>query len=76
MTTYQTELVVNPRFDQDAVYGPAQQTLLNREAFADVKIEVTAWPEYEPTPLIPLTGLAETSGIAALWASTRARASS
>lgn len=67
MTTYQTELVVNPRFNQDAVYGPAQQTLLNREAFADVKTEVTAWPEYEPTPLIPLTGLAETSGIAALW---------
>ena len=33
MTTYQTELVVNPRFNQDAVYGPAQQTLLNREAF-------------------------------------------
>ena len=67
MNTYETNLFINPEAHPPPEYGPAQQVLLNREAFADVEAEVTNLPGYQPTPLITLNGLAMASGVRALW---------
>ena len=67
MTTYNTQLFLNPRAQAFKEYGPAQQALLNQEAFADVRAEVTSWPGYAPTPLMALDSLAAASGVGALW---------
>ena len=64
---YRTDLVLNPNHEPGAAYGSAQRALLNSESIADVKAEVTAWPGYEPTPLVPLDGRAKAAGIARLW---------
>ncbi len=67
MSTYQTNLFINPEAHPPPDYGPAQKALLNQDAFADVKTEVTNLPGYQPTPLIVLDGLALASGVSALW---------
>ena len=67
MNTYETNLFINPEAPPPPEYGPAQKALLNQEAFADVKAEVTKLPGYEPTPLIALNGLASASDVDALW---------
>ena len=67
MNPYETNLFINPEAHPPPEYGPAQQALLNQEAFADVEAEVTKLPGYQPTPLIALNGLAMASGVRALW---------
>ena len=67
MESYPTHLFINTRAHPPPEYGPAQQALLNRDAFADVEAEVTRFPGYEPTPLIALDGLAAGSGVEGLW---------
>ena len=67
MESYPTHLFVNPRAHPPPEYGPEQQALLNRDAFADVEAEVTRFPGYQPTPLIALDGLAAGSGVEGLW---------
>jgi diaminopropionate ammonia-lyase len=56
----------NPKARADAAYGPRQQAVLNRAAFAQSKREIASWPGYAPTPLVNLPGLARRAGIAAL----------
>ena len=67
MNPYQTNLFINPEAHPPPDYGAAQKALLNQEFFADVEAEVPKLPGYQPTPLIPLNGLASASGIDALW---------
>jgi diaminopropionate ammonia-lyase len=67
MNDYQTNLFINPQGHPPPDYGPAQQALLNQNAFADVEAEVTNLPGYQPTPLIALNGLASANGVNALW---------
>ena len=67
MAPYPTHLAINALAHPPPEYGPAQEALLNREAFADVVAEVTHFPGYGPTPLIALDGLASASGVEGLW---------
>lgn len=67
MTTYDTQLFLNPQAQQLREYGPPQQSLLNQRAFADVKAEITGWPGYAPTPLIGHKGLAADAGVDSVW---------
>ena len=67
MTTYDTQLSVNPQALEPKTYGPRQQAYLNQSAFAQAKAEITSWPGYAQTPLIALDGLANTANIAKLW---------
>ena len=67
MNPYQTNVFINAQAHPPPDYGPTQQALLNRDAFADVKVEVTRLPGYQPTPLIALNGLAAASGVEGLW---------
>ena len=67
MGQYETQLFLNPRAQEFAEYGSEQREIINQEAFAAAKAEITSWPGYEPTPLIALDGLAAANGIGALW---------
>ena len=48
----------NDRLERDAAYGPQERAILNHDAFLAAKGEITGWPGYAPTPLVPLPGLA------------------
>lgn len=50
----------------ERAYGREQQQALSRTAFAAAKAEITSWPGYKPTPLVPLPGLARRLGIGGL----------
>ena len=64
MGQYDTQLFINPRARKFAEYGPEQREIINQEAFAVAKVEITNWPGYErsqendfrvlPRPVHPL----------------------
>ncbi len=48
-------------------YGAARAKTLSEAGFAAALAEISSWPGYEPTPLLPLGALAQRLGLAALW---------
>jgi diaminopropionate ammonia-lyase len=58
---------VNPRADRAAPYGAELQAILSLEAGQAARAEIGSWPDYAPTPLRRLDGLARAAGIGALW---------
>ena len=50
-----------------APFDGRAEEILGAAAFADAMREITAWPDYAPTPLIPLAGLAEALGLGAVY---------
>lgn len=56
--------VNNPAVQPDADYGAARRAILGGAAFATAASEITRWPGYAPTPLVPLAGLARAAGVA------------
>jgi diaminopropionate ammonia-lyase len=64
---YDTQLHVNSRASTSLPYGASQREILNRAAFVAAQSEITSWPGYAPTPLIPLPGLAGEAGVADVW---------
>jgi diaminopropionate ammonia-lyase len=67
MASHDTQLYINPQARASVEYGQAQREILNQEAFAVAKAEITSWPGYAQTPLIGLDGLAQAKGVGALW---------
>jgi len=61
-----TRLFLNPQAQTFTDYGPDQQAVLNQQAFAVAKAEISSWPGYAPTPLIALSGLAADRDVAAV----------
>jgi len=65
--SYDTQLHINSRASTSQPYGTSQRAILNRVAFATAQGEITSWPGYAPTPLIPLPGLAGEAVVADVW---------
>ncbi|MHA1190533.1 MAG: diaminopropionate ammonia-lyase [Alphaproteobacteria bacterium] len=59
-------LVINTGATPEAEYGARQAAILDAAGFARAQECVSAWPEYAPTPLVDLPGLAGQLGIARL----------
>lgn len=57
---------VNPAYDPGELYSERQRAVLNAEALAKVRTEITGWPGYALTPMHHLPGLAQRLGVAAL----------
>lgn len=58
----------NPRCAApDAAYGEAQRRILSLAAGEAAFRELSEWPDYAPTPLRELPGLAAAAGVADLW---------
>ena len=50
--------VPNPRARREMPYGPRQAGVVDDAGTAAAHTEIAAWPDYRPTPLVPLPGLA------------------
>ncbi|MBC6439726.1 MAG: diaminopropionate ammonia-lyase [Rhodospirillales bacterium] len=59
-------LHVNWRCERDAPYGPAQRAVMDHASRTAARDTISAWPGYQPTPLVELPGLAAGLGIARL----------
>jgi diaminopropionate ammonia-lyase len=64
---YQLGHCHNPRARADGAYGKRQAKVLSRARFEEAHREISTWPGYAPTPLIPLPGLAASAGVGAIW---------
>lgn len=67
MGEYDSQVFINPQAGEFVEYGEAQKEVLNQEAFAEARSEISSWPGYEATPLIALGGLAQASGVERVW---------
>ena len=63
---YLAALALNPNASRDG-YGPAQERVLNADGLDSARAVISAWPGYEPTPLLALPGLARAAGISRLY---------
>ncbi len=63
LTPYIAELALNPSAGKNAEYGSAQEHILNAEGLNTAKNIISAWPGYQPTPLVELSGLAKAAGV-------------
>ena len=48
---------------KNAPFGGRTEEILDAASFAEAKREISAWPGYAPTPLVPLAGLADALGV-------------
>ena len=65
MVLYDAKLVPTPQ--APGAYPAALNAILSPEGYEQARQEITTWPGYAPTPLVPLTGLAEESGLGQIW---------
>lgn len=57
----------NPRAASGADYPEGCRNVLSRAGYAEAAAEIASWPDYAPTPLTALPGLAGRAGVARLW---------
>jgi diaminopropionate ammonia-lyase len=60
-------LIENSNVDRSAAYGSTLEAILDEAGFAEARAEISAWPDYAPTPLVALAGLAAEAGLGAVW---------
>jgi diaminopropionate ammonia-lyase len=60
------KLFKNPGARAECRYGEKQRNVLDPESAEVVRREISSWPQYRQTPLIPLPGFAARMGVAEL----------
>ena len=60
------KLFHNPRAEISSGWPEDLESLLGREDCVAARLDVAAWPDYAPTPLKDLPGLAQAAGLASL----------
>ena len=66
LAAHPSQLALNPSARAGAEYGSEQERILNAEGLQAAEETIRAWPDYRPTPLIALPGLAEAAGVESL----------
>lgn len=61
---YSALAVHNTHGDRARPYGETERQVLSLDGFGKAQAEITSWPGYKPTPLLPLNGLAGRLGVA------------
>jgi len=61
------QFVENPRAAERVAYGARQAAILNLAGFRAARAEIAGWPDYRPTPLHRLDGLAAELGLNQVW---------
>ncbi|MCF3935075.1 diaminopropionate ammonia-lyase [Acuticoccus sp. M5D2P5] len=56
----------NIALDRGRAYGGEAAAILNETGLAAAKREIASWPDYRPTPLVALPGLAARTGVGAV----------
>ena len=57
----------NPHAHPSLPYSPKQQAILSEQGLLQARSEISHWPNYQATPLVELSGLASTLGVAAIY---------
>ena len=65
-THFPVRHVHNDQADPALDWSQAENAILSEGRFRAARDEITTWPAYAPTPLIPLPGLAAHIGIGAV----------
>jgi diaminopropionate ammonia-lyase len=60
------ELFINPRFEAQKPYGPAEKAILSVAAGEAALKTISQWPGYAPTPLRSLDALAKETGVSTI----------
>ncbi len=60
-------LVLNGQSDPHRAYGRRQREIIDLADTEAAGREITNWPDYRPTPLVSLPGLADSLGFDRLW---------
>ena len=55
--------VANRSAARDRPFGSSEAAILGAAGLAAARNEITSWPDYRPTPLVPLPGLARRLGL-------------
>ncbi len=63
ITQFAARHVRNPGADSNRAYGETEKQILSLAAFADAAADISSWPDYRPTPLVRLPGLAGKLGV-------------
>ena len=64
---YKVQLTKNTKATRGSAYSTELRSILNSEGLEQARGEITSWPNYEPTPLIALPGLAAGGGLKQIW---------
>ena len=59
----QVTLFQNPQFEENLTFERLCNGVFTRDSFERARGVITEWPNYEPTPLIALEGLAQALGV-------------
>ena len=59
--------VLNPNLDRERPYGDAEQAVISLAEYERAAAVIRSWPDYNPTPLHSLPGLAADLGVGELW---------
>ena len=65
--TYPVQFIQNSNASCDAVYGKELKAVLNGEGLDAARREIASWPDYAPTPLVGLPGLAAATRLGQVW---------
>ncbi len=64
---FDAELFINPHAKRFGAWSARQNAVLSREGFRQAEAVIHNWPEYGPTPLLDLQGLAGSMDVARVW---------
>lgn len=62
-----TRVLLNEHVDRRGEYPRELEEILNLAGMREAQRSISAWPGYEPTPLVNLRGLAAELGVERLW---------
>jgi diaminopropionate ammonia-lyase len=65
--SYPVQFIQNENISRNAVYGEEVKAVLNAEGLDAARREIASWPDYGPTPLVGLPGLAAAAGLGQVW---------
>ena len=59
--------ILNPHLDRERAYSDVERAVISLAAYERAAAEIRAWPDYDPTPLRSLPGLAGGLGVDQIW---------
>jgi diaminopropionate ammonia-lyase len=66
MDTLPVEIFINPQARHDVAYGERLSKVLSLDGLARAKSVISQWPDYLPTPLVELPGMAKAANVASI----------
>ena len=59
LESFETKHIKNSAAEKSNIYGKEEQSIICLEEFKYANREISSWPDYAPTPLVHLGGIAK-----------------